>query len=63
MTKKTCPTNVRLVQHPKLNQGTSLVVHWLRLHATNAGGSGLIPGQGTRSYRPQLRFGAAKQIN
>ena len=29
--------------------GTSLVVQWLRLHATNAGGVGLIPGQGTRS--------------
>ena len=25
--------------------GTSLVVQWLRLHAPNAGGSGLIPGQ------------------
>ena len=32
---------------------TSLVV--LRLSATNAGGLGLIPGQGTRSPMPQLR--------
>ena len=30
--------------------GTSLVVHWLRLRAPNAGGLGLIPGQGTRSH-------------
>ena len=27
--------------------GTSLVVHWLRLHAPNAGGMGSIPGQRT----------------
>ena len=35
--------------------GTSLVVQWLRLRAPNAGGLGSIPGQGTRSHRPQLR--------
>ena len=28
--------------------GTSLVVQWLRLHAPNAGGLGLIPGRGTK---------------
>ena len=28
--------------------GTSLVVHWLRLHASNAGGMGSIPGGGTK---------------
>ncbi|TEA40519.1 hypothetical protein DBR06_SOUSAS15710059, partial [Sousa chinensis] len=28
--------------------GTSLVVQWVRLRAPNAGGPGLIPGQGTR---------------
>ena len=33
--------------------GTSLVFQWLRLHAPNARGSGLIPGQGTRSHMPQ----------
>ena len=27
--------------------GTSLVVQWLRLHASNAGGMGPIPGQRT----------------
>ena len=27
---------------------TSLVVQWLRLHASNAGGVGLIPGRGTK---------------
>ena len=30
--------------------GTSLVIQWLRLWASNAGGLGLIPGQGTRSH-------------
>ena len=30
-----------------LLQGTSLMVQWLRLCASNAGGVGLIPGQGT----------------
>ena len=30
--------------------GNSLVVQWLGLHASNAGGPGLIPGQGSRSY-------------
>ena len=27
---------------------------WLRLYAPTAGGQGLIPGQGTRPYMPQL---------
>ena len=39
--------------------GTSLMVQWLRLHTPNAGGLGLIPGQGTRSHMPQL-FAATK---
>ena len=30
--------------------GTSLVVLWLRLHTSNAGGLSSTPGQGTRSY-------------
>ena len=34
----------------KLHAGTSLVAQWLRLCAPNAGGPGLIPGQGTRSH-------------
>ena len=42
------------VSKPSLSIGTSLVVHWLRLHAPNAGGPGLIPGWGTRSCMPQL---------
>ncbi|TEA40985.1 hypothetical protein DBR06_SOUSAS9010008, partial [Sousa chinensis] len=33
----------------------SLVVQWLRLRTPNAGGPGLIPGQGTRSHMRQLR--------
>ena len=28
--------------------GTSLVVQWLRLHASSAGGAGSIPGWGTK---------------
>ena len=42
------------------NLGTSLVVQGLRLGAPNAGGLGLIPGQGTRSRMLQLRPGTAK---
>ena len=30
-------------------EGTSLVVQWLRLCASNSGGTGSIPGQGTKS--------------
>ena len=30
--------------------GTSLVAQWLRFHAPNEGGPGLIPGLGTRSH-------------
>ena len=36
--------------------GTSLVVQWLRLRSTNAGGPGLIPGQGTRSCMLQWKI-------
>ena len=32
----------------KLFLGTSLAVHWLRLHASTAGGMGSIPGWGTK---------------
>ena len=32
----------------KGTQGTFLVVQWLRLGAFNAGGTGLIPGLGTK---------------
>ena len=31
------------------------MVQWLRFHAPNAGGPGLISDQGTRSHMPQLR--------
>ena len=40
-----------------------MVVQWLKLHASNAGGLRLTPGQETRSYMPQLRPGVTKQIN
>ena len=34
---------------------TSLVVQWLRLHASNAKGLGGITGQGTRSHMVQQK--------
>ena len=43
--------------------GTSWVVQGLRRRTPNAGGSGSIPGQGTRSHMLQLRATTAKQIN
>ena len=36
--------------------GTSLVVQWLRLRAPNAGGTGSIPGWGTRSHTLQWKL-------
>ena len=35
--------------------GTSLLVQWLTILASNAEGLGLTPDQGTRSHIPQLR--------
>ena len=43
--------------------GTSLEVQWLRLHSSNAGGPGSIPGQGTRSHTLQLRPGTINKYN
>ena len=48
------------IKSPKLDfienkQGTSLVVQWLRLHASNAGGAGLIPGWETKIPRAMWR--------
>ena len=40
--------------------GISLVVQWLRLRATNAGGPSSIPGKGLGSYILQLRPSIAK---
>ena len=39
---------VRHVTCKVLSQGTSLVVQWLRLCTSTAGGMSLIPGQGTK---------------
>ena len=52
--------NMFMTQEPKTHihywrQGTSLGVQWLRLHTPNAGGLGLIPGEGTRFHMPQLK--------
>ena len=41
-------------------QGTSLVVQWLRLHAPNARDPGIIPGWGAGSHMLQPRPVAAK---
>ena len=40
---------------------TSLLVQWLRLHSSYAGCVCLIPGQGTRSRKPQLRIHMLQQ--
>ena len=32
----------------KLDEGTSLMVVWLRRHSSNAGGTGSIPGRGAK---------------
>ena len=46
--------------YPKLRScslpGTSLVEQWLRLHTSNAGGLGLIPGQGARACMHTSQF-------
>ena len=41
--------------HQEFCFGTSLVVQRLRLCAPTAGDLGLIPGQGVRSHKPQLK--------
>ena len=41
--------------------GTSLVVQWLMLWASNEGGLGSVPGVGIRSRMLQVRPGAAKK--
>ena len=40
-----------------LNLGTSLAVQWLRLRASNAGGTGLTPGWGTKIPHVMPRHG------
>ena len=56
LTRRTFELEMQL----KPDGGTSLVVQWLQLCAPKAGGLGLILGQGTRSYMPQLRPSTAK---
>ena len=48
------------LRRKRINFGTSLVVHWLRLHTPNAGALGSIPSQGIRSHMPQLRPSTVK---
>ena len=53
--KDTLALRLKGEKEKRERQGTSLGVQWLRPRAPNAGGPGLIPGQGTRSRIPQLR--------
>ena len=41
---------VQLSEDSAKNLGTSLVVQWLRLHASSVGAPGSIPGQGTKKF-------------
>ena len=43
-------------QHKIFGRATSLGLQWLRLCISNAGGPGLIPGQGTTSSMPKLEI-------
>ena len=54
------PVNGILLSHMKEWNRDFLVVQWLRLWAPSAGGLGLIPGQGTRCYMPQLKQDPAR---
>ena len=45
-----------LVNLKNIVLGTSVVAQWLRLWAPNAGGLGLIPGQGIRFHVLQLKI-------
>ena len=54
--------NPKAFQVFKMHQRTSLVVQWLKLCASDAGGPCSIPGQETRSHVPQLRHGVAKYV-
>ena len=51
-----CPS---LLPPMQLSSKDFLVVQWLRRHATNTGGPGSIPGQGTRSCMAQLKIPCA----
>ena len=42
------PKGQELGEGRKISFGTSMVVQWLRLHISTAGGMGLIPGWGTK---------------
>ena len=49
-----------IVEVSKVVLGTSLVVQWLRLHASNTVSPGLTPGQATRFHMLQVRPSTAK---
>lgn len=60
-TNKNIPEEkVHIHLHPHtldVHMETSLVGRWLRHRASNAGGPGSFPSQGTRSHTAQLRVG------
>ena len=60
------PSTARYRNFSRKARGTSLVVQCLRLHAPNAGGSGSIPGQGTKmpqaAAKPAHSRACARQL-
>ena len=48
-------TEFKQEQRKEAKEKTSLEVHWLRLHAPHARGTGSIPGQGTKIPTPQKK--------
>ena len=56
--------NLMRLLTPIKSIGTSLVVQWFRLHASNAGDMGLIPGPGTKSpHATQPKYKIKKIFN
>ena len=53
--------SVNVASNTNNNIGTSLELQWLRLHAPNAGGMGLIPGGGTKAPHPSQHQCGQKQ--
>ena len=56
-----CTKCYQIVHFKMVTLGTSLVVKWLRLHTSNAGAAGSIPGRGTKIPHA-LRHGQKNKI-
>ena len=65
--KKKTESRLHTLHRNYLKMGTCLAVQWLRLHASTAGGTGSIPGQGTKiphaAWRGQKNQKANRQKN